>query len=187
MLKFRYNRAVVAARPQRGNVMADERLIRKYANRRLYDSQESRHVTLEDLRKLIAAGERIKVVDETNGEDVTRSMLLQIIVNQEQFGHPVLSTQLLEAIIRFYGNPIQEMMTSYLEQSIGSLLKQQEVMQSEMAKVLQTPMAPMAELARQNMELWAKMQASMMSGFAAQSPPAGAEGGAKRPTGKKRG
>src|SRR5215472_7563978 len=82
--------------------MAEERLIRKYANRRLYDAHDSRHVTLDDLRKLIAGGERIKVVDDKSGEDLTRSILLQIIASQEQFGTPVLSTQLLEAIIRFY-------------------------------------------------------------------------------------
>ncbi len=145
--------------------MAEERLIRKYANRRLYDAQDSRHVTLDDLRKLIAGGERIRVVDDKSGEDLTRSILLQIIANQEQFGTPVLSTQLLEAIIRFYGNPIQQMLTTYLERSIGGLLRQQNVMQAEMAKVLETPMAPLAEMTRQNMEMWAKMQASMLSAF----------------------
>jgi polyhydroxyalkanoate synthesis repressor PhaR len=150
--------------------MAEERLIRKYANRRLYDAHDSRHVTLDDLRKLIAGGHRIKVVDDKSGEDITRSILLQIIASQEQFGTPVLSTQLLEAIIRFYGNPIQQMLTSYLEQSIGTLLRQQSVLQAEMAKALETPMAPIAEMARQNMEMWAKMQASMLSAF---SPPGG--------------
>ena len=149
--------------------MAEERLIRKYANRRLYDAHDSRHVTLDDLRKLIAAGTRIKVIDDKSGEELTRSILLQIIASQEQFGTPVLSTQLLEAIIRFYGNPIQQMLTSYLEQSIGSLLRQQNLMQAEMAKALETPMAPLAEMARQNMEMWAKMQASMLSAF---TPPA---------------
>ncbi|MBS0366396.1 MAG: polyhydroxyalkanoate synthesis repressor PhaR [Proteobacteria bacterium] len=155
--------------------MAEERLIRKYANRRLYDSQESRHVTVEDLRRIIAAGGRIRVVDDKSGEDVTRSILLQIIASQEQFGTPVLSTQLLEAIIRFYGNPVQQLLTSYLEQSIGGLLRQQSTMQAEMAKALETPMAPMAEMARNNMELWARMQASMLSAFTpsgpAQQPP----------------
>ena len=167
--------------------MAEERLIRKYANRRLYDARDSRHVTADDLRKLIAAGERIKVVDDKTGDDVTRSILLQIIASQEQFGTPVLSTQLLEAIIRFYGNPIQSMLTSYLEQSIGGLLQQQKVMQAEMAKALETPMAPIAEMARQNMEMWSKMQASMLSAFGTQpNPPAGD----KEPTperGKRRG
>ncbi|MBV8342325.1 MAG: polyhydroxyalkanoate synthesis repressor PhaR [Gammaproteobacteria bacterium] len=152
--------------------MAEERLIRKYANRRLYDARESRHVTLEDLRKLIASGERIKVIDDKSGEDLTRSILLQIIASQEQFGTPVLSTQLLEGIIRFYGNPIQQMLTAYLEQSIGSLLRQQNLMQAEMAKALETPMAPLAEMARQNMEMWARMQASMLSAFTPGAAPA---------------
>ena len=149
--------------------MAEERLIRKYANRRLYDAQASRHVTLDDLRKLIAQGQRLKVIDDKSGEDLTRSILLQIIASQEQFGTPVLSTQLLEAIIRFYGNPIQQLLTSYLEQSIGGLVRQQNLMQAEMAKALESPMAPMAEMARQNMETWAKIQASMLAAF---SPPA---------------
>jgi polyhydroxyalkanoate synthesis repressor PhaR len=150
--------------------MAEERLIRKYANRRLYDAHDSRHVTLDDLRKLIGAGQRIKVVDDKSGEDVTRSILLQIIAAQEQFGTPVLSTPLLEAIIRFYGNPVQQVLTAYLEQSVGGLLRQQQLMQQEMTKALETPMAPLAEMARQNMEMWAKMQASMLSAF---SPPSG--------------
>jgi polyhydroxyalkanoate synthesis repressor PhaR len=145
--------------------MADARLIRKYANRRLYDATDSRHVTLDDIRKLIGAGDRVKVIEDKTGEDVTRSILLQIIANQEQFGNPVLSTSLLEAIIRFYGNPVQEMLTKYLEQSIGTLLRQQQMMQAEMSKVLESPLAPVADMARQNMELWARMQASMLSAF----------------------
>src|SRR5258707_8482681 len=128
--------------------MAEERLIRKYANRRLYDAQDSRHVTLDDLRKLIAGGERIKVVDDRSGDDITRSILLQIIANQEQFGTPVLSVQLLEAIIRFYGNPIQQMLTSYLEQSIGGLPRQQNLMQAESAQPRQKPLRPDARKAR---------------------------------------
>ena|SRR5581483_8050384 len=170
--------------------MAQERIIRKYANRRLYDSVASRHVTLDDIRRLIGAGERVKVVDDKSGEDLTRSILLQIIAAQEQFGTPVLSTQLLEALIRFYGNPVQEMLSKYLEQSIGSLLHQQQVMRVEMAKVLESPMAPMADLARQNMELWAKLQASMLSTFspaAAAPQPKSAESAAKPQTGKRRG
>jgi polyhydroxyalkanoate synthesis repressor PhaR len=155
--------------------MAEERLIRKYANRRLYDAQASRHVTLDDLRRIVASGQSIRVVDDKSGEDLTRSILLQIIASQEQFGTPVLSTQLLEAIIRFYGNPIQQMLTQYLEQSIGTLLRQQNLMQAEMARALETPMAPIAEMARQNMEMWAKMQASMLSAFGPAASAAAAE------------
>jgi len=144
-------------------------------------------VTLDDLRKLIAGGERIKVVDDKSGDDLTRSILLQIIASQEQFGTPVLSTQLLEAIIRFYGNPIQQMLTTYLERSIGGLLRQQNVMQAEMAKVLETPMAPLAEMTRQNMEMWAKMQASMLSAFSPGQPAPEADKPANPPQGKRRG
>src|SRR5579863_7908540 len=152
--------------------LTDPRVIRKYANRRLYDSTDSRHVTLDDIRQLIASGLRVQVVDDRSGADLTRSVLLQIIAEQEQFGAPVLSVELLEGIIRFYGNPVQEMLSRYLEQSLGTLLRQQQLMQAEMAKVLDSPMAPMADLARQNMELWAKMQASMLSAFTPQPPPA---------------
>ena len=143
--------------------MAEARVIKKYSNRRLYDATASRHVTLEDLRKLIIGGAKIKVVDDKSGEDLTRQILLQIIAEQEQFGTPVLSTELLEAIVRFYGNPVQEVFTRYLEQSLGGIMQQQRVMQHEMARARESPMAPLAELARQNMELWAQMQASMLS------------------------
>ena len=155
--------------------MSNERVIKKYANRRLYDSTGSRHVTLDDIRKMIVSGEKVKVVDDKSGEDLTRAVLLQIISEQEQFGTPVLSVELLEAIIRFYGNPVQEMLTRYMEQSVGSLARQQQAMRAEMAKVLEGPMAPMAEFARRNMEQWSKIQASMLSAFSSanpQSPPA---------------
>lgn len=150
--------------------MANERIIKKYANRRLYDSTDSRHVTLEDIRKMIAAGTRVKVVDDKTGADLTRTVLLQVISEQEQFGSPVLTTELLESIIRFYGNPVQTLLTRYMEQSVGGLLKQQQVMQAEMAKAMESPLAPIAELTRQNMERWAKLQASMLSGFAPPAP-----------------
>jgi polyhydroxyalkanoate synthesis repressor PhaR len=154
--------------------MSNERLIKKYANRRLYDSTESRHVTLEDIRKMIVSGAKVKVVDDKSGEDLTRAVLLQVIAEQDQYGTPVLSTELLEAIIRFYGNPVQEMLTKYMEQSVGTLVRQQETMRAEMSKALAGPMAPLAEFARQNMDQWSKIQASMMSAFggAAAKPPA---------------
>lgn len=145
--------------------MQQERLIRKYSNRRLYDTAASRHVTLDDLRQLIVAGERIKVVDDKSGEDLTRSVLLQIIAEQEQFGMPVLGSELLEMIIRFYGGPMQALLSRYLEQAFTSMLRQQEAMQSEMAKALQTPFAPLAELTRKNVEMWEQMQAATRNAF----------------------
>jgi polyhydroxyalkanoate synthesis repressor PhaR len=153
--------------------MSNERIIKKYANRRLYDSTGSRHVTLDDVRKMIVSGDKVKVIDDKSGEDLTRAVMLQVIAEQEQFGVPVLSTELLEGIIRFYGNPVQEMLTRYMEQSVSTLARQQQAMRAEMAKVLENPMAPTVDFVRQNMEQWAKIQQSMFSAFAPkQEPPA---------------
>ena len=145
--------------------MKPERLIRKYANRRLYDTNSSRHVTLDDLRQLVVAGEKIKVVDEKTGEDLTRTVLLQIIAEQEQFGLPALGSELLETIIRFNGGPMQALLSRYLEQAFTTVLRQQEAMQSEMAKALQAPFAPFTELARKNFEMWEQMQAATRDAF----------------------
>jgi polyhydroxyalkanoate synthesis repressor PhaR len=155
------------------------RVIRKYANRRLYDSTASRHVTLEDIRRLIASGERVQVIDDRSGDDLTRAVLLQIISEQEQFGSPVLSVQLLEGIIRFYGNPVQEMLSRYLEQSLGTVMQQQRTVQQQLAKAMEGPLAPLqplADITRQNMEMWSRMQATMMAALVPQG--AGASGAA---------
>lgn len=140
--------------------MQQERLIRKYSNRRLYDTVGSRHVTLDDLRQLIVTGEKIKVIDDKSGDDLTRQVLLQIISEQEQFGAPLLGAELLEMIIRFYGGPMQALLSRYLEQAFMTMLRQQEAMQSEMAKALQAPFAPLTELARKNFEMWEQVQAA---------------------------
>jgi polyhydroxyalkanoate synthesis repressor PhaR len=155
-----------------------ERLIRKYSNRRLYDTTASRHVTLEDLRHVIVSGDRIKVVDDKSGEDLTRSVLLQIIAEQEQFGVPVLGSELLEMIIRFYGSPMQALLSRYLGQTFGSILRQQEAMQAEMAKALQAPLAPLTELARQNMAMWEQMRSATRSAFAGDTAGSRADSGA---------
>jgi len=145
--------------------MQQERVIRKYTNRRLYDTTGSRHVTLEDLRHLIVSGEKIKVLDDKSGEDLTRQVLLQIISEQEHLGSPVLSAELLEMIIRFYGRPMQALLSGYLEQAFTAMLRQQETMQSEMAKAMQGPFAPLTELAQKNLALWEQMQAATRDAF----------------------
>jgi polyhydroxyalkanoate synthesis repressor PhaR len=162
--------------------MKSERVIRKYSNRRLYDTGGSRHVTLDDLRQLVIQGEKLKVVDDKSGEDLTRSVLLQIIAEQEQFGLPVLGSDLLEMIIRFYGGPMQALLSRYLEQAFTAMLRQQAAMQSEMAKALQSPFAPIAELARKNMEIWEQMQAATREAFAGRGAASGAaaSGAAKK-------
>lgn len=145
--------------------MPQERIIRKYSNRRLYDTGGSRHVTLDDLRLLVVSGEKIKVVDDKSGEDLTRSVLLQIIAEQEHLGLPVLGSDLLEMIIRFSGGPMQVLLTRYLEQAFDAMLRQQQAMQSEVTKALQAPLAPLTDLARKNMEMWEQMQATAFSSF----------------------
>ena len=171
--------------------MTAERLIKKYANRRLYDASISRHVTLADIRQLIVQGEKIRVVEDKTNEDITRLILLQVIAEQEQFGKPILSSQLLESIIRFYGGPMQEYMTRYLETSVEAFMRQQEALQKQISQVLSSappPMNAMADLARQNMELWSRMQESMLGMFSArragapsQEEPAPGEGAGEEP------
>jgi polyhydroxyalkanoate synthesis repressor PhaR len=143
--------------------MSQERLIKKYANRRLYDASQSRHITLEDIRGLIVKGEKIKVVEDKTGTDITRHILLQVIAEQEQFGRPILSTTVLESIIRFYGNSMQGFLASFLEKSIETFLHQQDNLQQQISKIVSSaPIATMADLTRSNLEALAKMQESML-------------------------
>src|SRR5262249_13275299 len=146
--------------------MSQERLIKKYANRRLYDASQSRHVTLEDIREFIIRGEKITVVEDKSGEDITRLILLQVIAEQEQFGKPILSTQLLGAIIRFYGNGMHEFMSRVLDQSVETFARQQEALQGQISKLMaNAPVSSMAELAKQNLDYWTRMQESMTAAF----------------------
>src|SRR4026207_487621 len=131
--------------------MTRERLIKKYANRTLYDASISKHVTLEDIRDLIVRGEKIKVVEDKTGEDITRLILLQVIAEQEQFGKPILSTQLLESIIRYYGGPMQDFMAGYLGPSGAAVMQQQATRQQQVSEMLAKappPMNAMAEITR---------------------------------------
>jgi polyhydroxyalkanoate synthesis repressor PhaR len=144
--------------------MTQERLIKKYANRRLYDATQSRHITLDDIRALIVKGEKIKVVEDKTGHDITRHILLQVIAEQEQFGRPILSTPVLEAIIRVYGNAMQGFLAGFLEKSVETFLSQQEVVQAQISKIVaNTPLATVADITRQNLETLAKVQESMLS------------------------
>jgi polyhydroxyalkanoate synthesis repressor PhaR len=144
--------------------MTQERLIKKYANRRLYDASQSRHITLDDIRNLIVKGEKIRVVEDKTGHDLTRHILLQVIAEQEQFGRPILSTPVLEAIIRFYGNSMQGFLASFLEKSVETFLHQQESLQAQISKmVASTPLATVADMTKSNLEALAKMQESVLS------------------------
>jgi polyhydroxyalkanoate synthesis repressor PhaR len=136
-----------------------ERVIRKYANRRLYDPSESRHLTLDEVRERVVAGDKIRVEDAKTGEDITRSILLQIIVEREEAGRPLLSAELLEQLIRFYGGAMQDFLATYLERSVGAFVDQQERFQDQLLKMMKdTPLGAMSELAEQNLAAWKELQ-----------------------------
>jgi len=101
---------------------SDERLIKKYPNRRLYDTQTSAYVTLSDIKALVMSGEVFRVLDAKTDDDLTRNILLQIILEEEAGGAPVFSSQMLSQIIRFYGNSMQGLMGSYLEKTMQSFV-----------------------------------------------------------------
>lgn len=156
--------------------MSGERLVKKYANRRLYDASISKHVTLADIRELIANGEKIRVVEDKTGVDITRLILLQVIAEQEQSGRPILTAPLLESIIRSYGGPMQDFMSRYLELSVRAFVSQQDAMQKQVTRALHSappPLDAMNDLARQNMELWSRMQENMLGLFVGDGGPAG--------------
>lgn len=150
--------------------MASTRVIKKYPNRRLYDTEISSYITIEDVRQLIVDGESFEVRDARSGEDLTRQVLLQIIAEHEQDGEPMLSTQLLSQIIRFYGDSLQGFMGSYLERSMQIFLDQQQQFRSQIGGVLgQTPWALMNQLTERNMSMWKEFQQNL-SGSVGQSP-----------------
>ena len=128
------------------------RILKKYPNRRLYDTQQSEYVALDDVRKMILGKDPVKVLDSKTGKDLTRSVLLQIIGEQEAEGHePLLTNRVLEQIVRFYGDSMQSVLSRYLEQSMVTFLEQQELYQRRMREVLNAnPLKLMQRLADQN-------------------------------------
>ena len=152
--------------------MSAIRIIKKYPNRRLYDTEISSYITIEDVRQLILEGEQFEVRDAKSGDDLTRSVLLQIIADQEQQdGEPMLSTRMLSQLIRFYGDSLQGFMGNYLERSMQVFLDQQQVFRQQMGNLLgQGPWAMMNQLTERNLELWQEFQRNMGTGFTPPRP-----------------
>ena len=112
-------RAKPAAKPAADATSNDgERVLKKYPNRRLYDTRTSSYITLVDVKKMVLDGQDFVVRDAKTGEDLTRSILLQIILEEESGGVPMFSTSMLAQVIRFYGHTMQGLMGSYLEKNI---------------------------------------------------------------------
>lgn len=149
--------------------MSQLRIIKKYPNRRLYDTEISSYVTLEDVRQLIIEGESFEVRDARTGNDLTRSVLLQILAEHEDIGQPIFSTQLLTTVIRFYGDSLQGIVGSYLEKSIQVFSEQQSQLRGTLGTVVQTPWNLLNQLAEKNMEIWKGVQQGIKSGLAAGS------------------
>ena len=152
--------------------MAEIRIIKKYPNRRLYDTEISSYITIEDVRQLIIDGEEFEVRDAKTGEDLSRAVLLQIIADQEQDGEPMLSTQLLSQIIRFYGDSLQGFMGNYLERSMQIFLEQQQQFRQQMSGLIgQAPWTMLNQLTEKNLEMWKDFQQNLVGGMGRTAAP----------------
>lgn len=139
--------------------MASIRVIKKYPNRRLYDTEISSYVTLEDIRQLVVDNETFQVVDAKSGQDITRSVLLQIITEHEERGEPMFTAQLLSQVIRFYGDSLQGFMGSYLEKSMHAFLGQQHQFRDQLDDLIgKTPWSMLNEMTERNIDLWRNLQ-----------------------------
>ena len=144
--------------------MNNKRIIKKYPNRRLYDTEASKYITLEDVKNLVLGGQEFIVIDVKSDEDLTRNILLQIIIEQEHDGEPIFSIQALSHIIRFYGNSMQSLAADYLQKSISLFVSQQQQMQEQLQNAVTTnPLTTIAEITERNLELWKQMQESFFS------------------------
>ncbi len=133
--------------------MSEQRVIKKYPNRRLYDTAASQYIALDDIRRLVVDGVDFQIVDAKSGADITRAILLQIIVEREQHGQPILSADLLRKIIRFYGDAMQVLMSSYLDKSVDWFIDQQAGLYQHMAGLMgQAPGAALQEMLGRNLE-----------------------------------
>lgn len=139
------------------------RAIKKYPNRRLYDTQTSSYITLSDVKEMVMGCEQFVIVDAKTGEDLTRSILLQIILEEESAGMPMFSTQALAQIIRLYGNTMQGLMGNYLEKNIQSFIDLQASLTENSVKSLQNPLMQtfMGGYIEQSRQMFTQMQEQM--------------------------
>jgi polyhydroxyalkanoate synthesis repressor PhaR len=144
------------------------RVLKKYPNRRLYDTQLSSYITLADVKAMVLAAERFEVRDAKTGEDLTRSILLQIILEEESGGVPIFSAPMLSQIIRFYGHSMQGMMGSYLEKNLQTFTDIQARL-AEQSKGLYDPAAQTPEMWSQFLSGQAPVVQGLMGNYLDQS------------------
>ena len=145
------------------------RLIKKYPNRRLYDTKTSSYITLADVKKLVLDQVAFRVEDAKSKEDLTRSILLQIILEEETAGAPMFSSDMLSQIIRFYGNAMQGMMGTYLERNIRAFQDMQTALQDQSKKLYGDNARAPQELWSQFMNLQGPAMQSLMQTYMEQS------------------
>lgn len=143
------------------------RLIKKYPNRRLYDTQTSTYITLADVKQLVLDDEDFKVVDAKSGDDLTRSILLQIILEEESGGVPMFSSSMLSQIIRFYGHAMQGIMGAYLEKNIQAFKEVQDRMSEQTKGLYGQQFGP--EAWAQFMNMQSPVLQNMMNNYVEQS------------------
>jgi len=134
--------------------MSDVRIIKKYPNRRLYDTQVSRYITLEEVRQLVLQNVEFRVEDKRTSDDITRSILLQVISEQEENGNPIFSVELLSFIVRYYGDPMQSSISRYLELSLRLFTEQQTHFTEQLRDLLgqaQQPVLALKELVQKEL------------------------------------
>jgi polyhydroxyalkanoate synthesis repressor PhaR len=152
--------------------MSEPRVIKKYPNRRLYDTVESRYITLADIRRLVTEGIDFVVVDKKTQDDITRSILLQVIAEQEHAGEPLMSQDFLSQIIRSYGSAMQSFVGSYLEQSLKMLAGQQQQMREQMRGMVGSDTYDnLATLTQRNIERWRAMQEDVLKAMSGSLAP----------------
>lgn len=147
--------------------MADPRVIKKYPNRRLYDTEQSRYITLADVRQLVVDKIDFQVIDKKSGDDITRSILLQVIAEQEQHGDAIMTEDFLSQVIRSYGKVMPGFMARYLEQSMRLFMNQQQSVRDQVKRVVGIdPVEAVADVAQKNFTRWKNIQEDVRSRLA---------------------
>jgi polyhydroxyalkanoate synthesis repressor PhaR len=160
-------------------------VVKKYANRRLYNTATSSYVTLDDLAKMIKEGGDFAAYDAKTGEDITRSVLTQIIVEQEQKGQNLLPTSFLRQLISFYGDSMQVLVPGYLEQAMIAFARNQEQMRKNLQATFGIfPFGQFEEMGKQNIALFERALKMIALPYGREEKPAAAEPEAKQQDGE---
>jgi len=170
MSSTRASRSAPPGEPQESkSAPGPARLIKKYPNRRLYDTRTSAYITLADVKDLVLHQEEFQVLDAKTGEDLTRSILLQIILDEENGGHPMFTSDVLSQFIRFYGNAMHGMMGSYLERNMQLFTELQKRVQEQSQALYGTNAKAGSDLWNQFMSFQGPAMQGLISAYMEQS------------------